>query len=387
MPNDGADSRIRVLVVGDPDSRRVSLFLETARQTGSVEATVISYRELLTACSRVERPARGTIVRIESPGGNADTNRLILKAGIEPMIGRRRVPIDERSIDEEPIGRGEIVHPLQWYLGFQRILQSLEQDWGRQGICWMSTPAVIATAFDKLACRERWQAAGIPVPPGHGEISTYADLRRIVRDRHARLFIKLRYGYSAMGAVALEWRGPLVRAITTVEVAWAQGRPRMFISKRPRTLHREFEIAWLIDTLGMEDVVVEDWLPKARWQGTPFDLRIVTIAAQARHVVGRANDSPFTNLNLDAARISCTDVAQRLGESWPEALSLAERAAAQLPEATTLGLDVLVRPCLNRFAVLEANAFGDYLPGLLYEGATTYEAELQSVLRSYREAA
>jgi hypothetical protein len=183
-----------------------------------------------------------------------------------------------------------------------------------------------------------------------------------------------------MGAVALEWRGDLVRAITTVDVTWQAGRPRLFVSKRPRVLQREFEIAWLIDTLAMEEIVIEDGLPKARWQGKPFDLRIVTIGGQARHVVGRANGSPFTNLNLDAARMTQDDVERQLGDGWVEAKSLAERAAAQIQGAWSLGMDILMKPNRRLGVVLEANAFGDYLPGLLCNGETTYETELREFL-------
>jgi hypothetical protein len=384
MPNDRPD--LDLWIIGNPESKRIKLLIATARQVGGIRETVVSYPELLAGLHDFH-PAPGTVVRIESPGESAETTRGLLKLGIEPLAARRRIPVDPQAIDALPQERGQIVHPLQWFLGFECFLQRLQSAWGVAGVRWMSTPQAIITAFDKIACRERWLASGLPVPGGYPRISTYADLRKANSSRHARVFVKLRYGYSAMGAVALEWRGDLVRAITTVETVWSEGRPRMFVSKRPRVLHREFEIAWLIDTLGMEEIFAEDWLPKARWQGRPFDLRIVTIGARAQHVVGRAHDSPFTNLNLDATRISRADVAERLGDSWPEVLSLAERAAAEFPDATALGLDILVRPCRRRLALLEANAFGDYLPQLEFEGATTYEAELRSLLRLSREAA
>ena len=242
----------------------------------------------------------------------------------------------------------------------------------------MSHPDAIITTFDKSDCLERWASAGLPVPKRHHGIRSYAQLRRENTDRHARIFIKLRYGYSAMGAVALEWRDDLVRAITTMDVEWANGRPRLFVTKRPRVITREFEIAWLIDTLAMEEIVVEDWLPKARWKSMPYDLRLVMIDGQVCHAVGRASHSPFTNLNLDATRIPQDSIERHLGESWTHCKTLCEQAAAQIPEAGYLGLDVLVRPGGRQYALLEANAFGDYLPGLLYRGQSTYASELSS---------
>lgn len=367
-----SDDRRDLVIVGDPQSRRMPLLLDAAQRQG-FDANVVSYqdRHRIVFPNGVE-----TLVRLESPGDSPLVARHILKAGMAPMEQSGRRPIGEATIDALTFGRGEMIHPLQWYLGFQQILQSIQSDWQTKPVRWMNTPAAIATAFDKQVCLDRWAAADLPIAPGYPGIKTYSQLRSTITDKHARVFIKLRYGFSAMGAVALEWRGDLVRAITTAEVEWHAGRPRLFVSKRPRLLNREFEIAWLIDTLAMEEIIVEDWIPKARWRGKPFDLRIVTIGGVAHHVVGRANDSPFSNLNLDAVRIDRQDVADHLGDAWPHVLQLAEQAASHISDGY-LGMDILVRPCRKRCVVLEANAFGDNLPRLLYEGETTYDTEMR----------
>jgi hypothetical protein len=65
---------------------------------------------------------------------------------------------------------------------------------------------------------------------------------------------------------------------------------------------------------------------------------------------------------------------------------ISERVAASFPQSLYLGVDLLVGPRAKSFAVLEANAFGDYLPGLLHEGRSTYECELRAVLAT-REVA
>jgi hypothetical protein len=301
-----------------------------------------------------------------------------LKAGIAPLQASGGAPLTVRDIDRLKCERGEVPPPRQWFFGFREILRRFEAELGPD-VVWMSHPSAIITSFDKLDCLQRWTRAGLPVPPRYPEIADYAGLREQVRDRHARLFIKLRYGYSAVGAVALEWRGDLIRAITTVEVDWSGSRPRLFLSRHPRLLTSESDIARLIDLLGHEEVLVESWLPKARLNGVPFDLRLVVIGGTLRHVVGRANSSPFTNLNLDACRIPREAVEHHLGKSWSTAQELAERAAAELPEALVLGIDLLVRPSFQRFALLEANAFGDYLPGLFHRGESTYEAALRAI--------
>lgn len=362
----------QLVIIGVPASKRTQLVVDAARSSGFSRIDVLTWRD---ACEGPWAPESGALIRFESPSDCLDTLRLILQAGIEPMQQGNRVPLGCEAIQILQESRGEILHPRQWFLGLQSLLMQIQLRW--RGLClqWMSTPESIVTAFDKIACLERWESAQLPVPSRYGPVTTYDQLRRIVPETHARLFIKLRYGYSAMGAVALEWQGEKVRAITTVEVVWSEGRPRLYVTKRPKTLHREFEIAWLIDTLAMEEIVVEKWLPKDRWQGRSYDLRMVMIGGRARHVVGRASPTPFTNLNLDASRISREEIVERMGPKLTELSSLAQRAVEQLPGAGMLGLDVIVKPRQQGFVLLEANAFGDYLPGLQHEGETTYSAQ------------
>jgi hypothetical protein len=364
-----------ITLIGNPESRRVKGFVDAAARHGR-RVNVVSYADAFHG--RFATPFRG-VVRIDSPGECAETSRLVLRAGIEPLSVEGGSPISDRQIERLQFERGAILHPRQWYIGFRQVLRTLESRCDSASVRWMSSPQSILTAFDKLACLELWQNAGLPVPQRHPQVTSYQHLRELVRDRHARLFLKLRYGYSAMGAIALEWRDSLVRAITTVQVMRSNGGVKLFVTKQPQVLLRDSEIEWLVDTLAAEELVVEAWLPKARWNGLPFDLRVVTIGGKAYHAVGRANASPFTNLNLDAARINRDDLVADLGNKWEHVEALCVAAAQQLPDAGMLGIDLLIRPCRKKFVLLEANAFGDYLPGLLFRGITTWDAQLRSI--------
>ena len=51
-----------------------------------------------------------------------------------------------------------------------------------------------------------------------------------------------------------------------------------------------------------EGAIVEEWLPKAVFQGKQFDLRVVVIKGVAKHFVVRLGNSPMTNLHLGNAR-------------------------------------------------------------------------------------
>ena len=364
-----------IILIGNPGSRRVRGFADAAARHGR-RVNVVSYADVIQG--RFSEPPRG-IVRIDSPGECAETCRAILRAGIEPLSAEGEAFLCESAIDGLSFDRGEIIPPQQWFFGFRQILLNLASRWTDAGVRWMSSPQSIVMAFDKLICLERWAYVGLPIPHRYPIVTCYQQLREVVRDRHARLILKLRYGYCAMGAIALEWRDSLVRAITTVEVAISNGHPRLFVSKKPQVLLRESEIEWLVDTLAVEGLLIEDWLPKARWNGRPFDVRVVTIGSRAYHAVGRANASPFTNLNLDATRIERDELVEYLGRTWETVEALSAAAARQLPDAGTLGIDLLIRPGGDKVVILEANAFGDYLPGLLYQGMSTWDAQLRSI--------
>ncbi len=377
MRNDRAHGR-KLLVVGVPGTKRTAAVLEAAATAGFRRIELLSYVQLLEQGPPALEAE--TLVRLESPSGCAATTRGLLQLGRAPLAAHGEEVCDDAALKNWIPARGEMLAPRQWFLGFQCLLERLVSAWDSPQVNWMSHPAEILTAFDKLACLERWEAAGLPTPPRYPHVRSYAKLRRRIKRRHARIFIKLRYGYSALGAVALEWRDSLVRAITPMHVEDFQGQPRLYLSKRPQVLRDESQIAWLIDELAREEIIVEEWLPKARYRGLPYDLRVIVIHGQVQHVIGRANSSPFTNLNLDASRLPRDVIKAELGTAWPELEQLCANAANCLPGANMLGLDVLVRPGRHRLALLEANAFGDYLPGLLYQGQSTYESQFRAAL-------
>jgi hypothetical protein len=133
----------------------------------------------------------------------------------------------------------------------------------------------------------------------------------------------------------------------------------------------------LLDSLCREGVQVEEWVPKAAFEGQTFDLRVLVIGGAVRHIVPRLSRHPMTNLHL----LNCRGDPERLraqipAADWAAALETCRRAAALFPGCLHVGIDLLFTPSFRRHAVLEANAFGDLLPGLLCDGLDTYEAEL-----------
>lgn len=90
----------------------------------------------------------------------------------------------------------------------------------------------------------------------------------------------------------------------------------------------------------------------------------------------------MTNLHLLNTRADPERVRERMGtEAWEAALRSCEQAMAGFPGSLYAGLDLLIAPDYRRHAVLEVNAFGDLLPGVLWEGQDTYTAEISAMRR------
>jgi hypothetical protein len=66
--------------------------------------------------------------------------------------------------------------------------------------------------------------------------------------------------------------------------------------------------------------------------------------------------------------------------AWAAAMRTCEAAAACFPESLHAGVDLRIAPDFQRHSVLEVNAFGDLLPGVLSEGKDTYSAEIRATL-------
>jgi len=340
---------------------------------------LVPYRELLAKHERLGgRLALSAVVRFESAAEQWDTFKLLLKHGITPAHQEGYPAIDGPEIDKLEYERGWLVKPRQCYLGFVRLLQALSREIEASQAAAMNLSDDIALFFDKPLCQQRLAHAGVPVPASFGALPSYADIRARHRDV-GRVMVKLAHGSGAAGCVALHWSGGRIRALTTVVESFVDGQMRHYCSKRIRTLNDEVEIAALVDWLCREKVQVEEWLPKAQYNGRNFDLRVVTIAGVPRHMMVRVSGSPFTNLTIGNRRGDVTAVAARMDEgAWDRLRETCAHVASLFPASFALGIDVLLRPDFHRHAVLEINAFGDLLLQECDAGEDTYSAILSA---------
>jgi len=376
---DGA--RPVLAVIGNPGGRRIRLFQESLRKRGLPAARVVAYRDLLAGQPLARFVPLGATIRIDSPGESFEVERALLRAGAAAAHAERAPTLSPAEVDVLALDKGRIRHPRQWYLGYCALLDELEVQGMALQANWTTHPREVALMFDKRAAQTRLAARGVAVPESLGGIRDYETLLGRMREHGMRrAFIKLAHGSSASGVMALHDSEGGMHALTTVELADRSAWPALYNSLRLRTYRSERDIALMVNALCAEGVQAERWLPKAAGPAGNFDLRILVVAGRARLQVMRVNRSPMTNLHLGSMRGDVAGLRRDMGEArWQDMLNVAERAAHAFPAALHVGVDLMLMPGLRRPHVLETNAFGDLLPGVIAGGLDAYGHQLAAL--------
>lgn len=371
------------VVVGNPENRRVAFFQQALASRGLPAARVLSYEELLSGRASIESVPANAIVRIDSPGENFAVEKLLLAAGEPPAVAQAAPTISRRKLSELTEDRGRILWPRQWYLGLASVLnQWCSALRGRDNVRWSSHPRDIVVMFDKYRCQSMYLTSGIPHPNVLWKVFSFEELHAgMAETGWERVFVKLANSSSASGVVAIHHHRGRWAATTSTELVRTGGETRLYNSLKLRRYTDLDDIRTLVDALAAHKVVVEQWLPKASIAGRVFDLRVLVIGGAPQHMVVRTSKSPLTNLHLGNRRGDLDVLLARLTPEQRDALdATCRRVAGCFPTTLHAGLDVLFTPGLRAHYVLEVNAFGDLLPGVLNEGRTTYEAEVDAFL-------
>ena len=379
---------LRFVIVGNPTNRRIALFQQALSQARCAAADVVPYIDLITRRRRLsDHLSTGTLLRIESPGEDFEVERALLIAGADVAEQEGAPVLSSSACRNLKFDHGRILFPRQWYLGFRESLRS----WAREletldGIRLMTVPADIEVMFDKRLTHQRCVAADIPVPRSLGPVSGYEDLlTRMEEKQIERVFVKLANSSSASGVVALNRPSKNnTAAITSAEIVRTKGQVKLYNSLKLRCYTETSDIADLIDTLCLETVHVEQWLPKHTLdEHGNIDLRVVVIGGKTEQFVVRQSQTPLTNLHLGNRRGDAELLLNRLGDSrCQDVKRTCEETMALFPDSLYAGVDVLLGPELNQPTVLEVNAFGDLLPGVVASGRDTYFSEIIQARRA-----
>lgn len=344
----------RLGVIANPENRRCESFLAAVQRRGLPRPEVVSWAELIAG-----KIPTADFVRIDSAGENEGVRRALVALG---------------GGDAEGCEPGRIWGMAAGALGMRRALQPLT---GRP--CSIP-PYRIATLFDKARCQEITAAvARTPSPVGMID-----DLDGLLRTGVSRAFLKPLAGSSASGVLAFERAGDRLQITCSVELV-REPMARLYNNLRVRKYRDPADIAQIIALLAPEGLYAERWVPKAGIGGRSFDLRVLVIDGRARHVVVRTANGPLTNLHLGNQRGSIEAVRERYPRGWADAMGQAEAAAGVMPDVICLGVDVVVG-LDGKAYVIELNAFGDLLPGVVHQGQDPWDAQLDAYLTHSQSA-
>lgn len=354
-----------MVLVGQPDHRRTHLLQAALKRRGLAPARVVDYSTLLTDPQRLAESLNDdAVIKLDSPGESAALH--------DALLHRGWICSGEQGAPPTPLAHGELAHQHLWYAGFADLLRTLERVAGSPR--WLNPPEDILRMCDKWRCQQELIAADVTAPPLLGLIDGYDTLRQLSKQYDCdRIFVKARYGSSAAGVLAYRrHRDGREIAYASTQVIDDKSGQRLFNTLTPQRYTDGRSIAALIDTLAVQGAYAERWIAKPRARGHPghhFDLRVVAFDGEPRQRVARIADRPMTNLHLgnrrgdpqillDAAEITATEDCVR-------------KAAAVFPDSAMIGFDLI--PGHDTCLVLEANAFGDLLPGLHWHGADVYD--------------
>lgn len=353
---------MRVLLLGNPENRRVTLFQEALSRAALPPAEVCSWLQYLDAGRLPFAPGRA-VVRIDSWGENFEVaRRFFARAGVRDELVERR---------------GEVFEPKRMHDGCRAVLEELGAELAARP-SWelLNLPSEIDELFDKRRTSRRYRAEGIPVPefledPPDDPAALLEQLRQ---HGWTEAFVKLSSGSSAscLAHVALRPRGVLV----TTSLEW--DAPRWFNTLKVRRLQRPADVDRALGYILSQGAQVERGVPKARLGDAFFDLRVLCIEREPRFVVVRQSALPITNLHLGGVRGDLAEVKARMpDDAWDRAMETCRRVAG-LYRSLHLGIDLLIEEDFVGHRVLEVNAFGDLLPNLLVDGRSVWDWEVEA---------
>ncbi|WP_426746729.1 STM4014 family protein [Myxococcus faecalis] len=369
------------IVIGNAENRRVSLFQDALDRQGLPPAKVVPWRELLESPARLaELPDTEALVRIDAAGESWEVEKGLLKRGYEDALAHRGQVLAPDEVDALVEAPGRILAPRQGHLGFLRVLSELEAVF-RERPSWrvLQSPASIGDLFDKRITSRRYAGLGVPVPEPLDGVTDVASLReRMDEEGWREVFVKVSCGSSASCLGIFRRLRGHESLVTTVELS-----PRgWFNTLKVRRIREPEPLEQVLGFLLREGSQVERSIPKARLGGDLFDCRVLAVRGEPAFIVVRQSRLPITNLHLGGWRGELEELEAAVPRSEWDAAMESCRQVARAHDCLHVGIDLMFEEYFTGHRVLEANAFGDLLPGLKRDGLTVYEWEIREALRA-----
>lgn len=357
------------LLLGHAQARRTRLLGEACARRG-LALHVLDWNAFLAEPQRLAAQLaqqRYGWMKIDSPGENATCADTLRRLGWQANGSANAAPA--------PLAHGELGALQHGYAGLTQALA-----WVDSALAQASQPPqLLNSSAGILAMTDKWHCqlhlgSAVAVPQPLGLLSSFEAFEaQWPAQEHPRVFLKARYGSSAAGVIALQrTRDGRYSAVTS---ARRDSDGRLFNHLRLSRHTRRADIAALVDALAAQGAYAERWVRKPRAPSPHaghYDLRVVAHAGRARQRIARIATSPLTNLHLGNARAQPDWLDAATTQAIADTVAT---ASALFRDCRSIGFDVIAGASGVR--VIEANAFGDLLPGLRCNGNETYDDQAE----------
>ena len=238
----------------------------------------------------------------------------------------------------------------------------------QENVVFLNHPNDIMLCLDKYECKKRLQH--LPCTPLIDNVFVNADalFAYLSQNNISQVFVKPRYGSGASGIIALRYQKKTKHAIIyTTLVDTNNG----YYNGTKTTCIRDMDkIIPMLEFVLSLDAMIENWLPKKKYNGLSYDLRVVMLKDRMLRIVPRGSKTPITNLHLNNMPLPVEIV-----ENTDKIELLCKQVMKTLPNLSYAGIDLLVTPS-GKFFVIEVNGQGDAIYQDFYEHNDIYKQQI-----------
>lgn len=305
---------------------------------------------------------------------NMEISCISYKDGYEAVLEQLQSlknPSEVVKLDPPQFSETEFGRMKEQLLKYHNFLEKAEQ----LPLRYLNAPRSLWEVMDKRFCKQRLMDAGIPVTEMvFGRISSVEELLGQMEKQKVRaVFIKPAFFSGASGVSALQ-RNPKTGQLALRTTCFRKGdvlvnTRKLFLIKDPAG------VSAVLEKLFLFEPVIEKWVPKDKYDGMDYDLRVVWQFGKIAYIVVRTSKGPITNLHLNnqPEELSVLGLSK---ETMEEISQLCRRSAALFPGLNVAGMDILLQKGTRKPRVIEINGQGDLIYQDIYQENRIYAGQL-----------
>lgn len=150
-------------------------------------------------------------------------------------------------------------------------------------------------------------------------------------------------------------------------------------TKRIHRLTQEASIALLAEAVIRTEAIMEEWIPKADWDGENYDLRVVSRGTEVDYIVVRCSRGTITNLHLNNRARSWDDLP--VSDVVRQAVVSQSIRAGQIVGLHSAGVDLLLEKRSHTPFIVEVNGQGDHIYQDMFARNSIYTNQLKEIIK------